>query len=118
LRNINLKIPLGMKLLMRGSNGAGNSTLLKALRGNVEHMIQEGTRTECDGLRLVGVFTQDLAQELDPNAIAGKNILCCFVHFYPRCLSMTPSSVIIRGCERLDHDEGVQVADEAGCWIG
>jgi ATP-binding cassette subfamily F protein 3 len=65
LRNVSLKIPLGMKLLLRGPNGAGKSTLLKALRGNMPDMIQEGTRTENEGLQL-GVFTQDLAQELDP----------------------------------------------------
>lgn len=69
LRNISLKIPRGMKLLLRGPNGAGKSTLLKALRGNVESMIQEGTRTENEKLRL-GVFTQDLAQELDKEARA------------------------------------------------
>jgi len=69
LKNINLKIPCGMKLLLRGPNGAGKSTLLKALRGNVEHMIQEGTRTENLDLKL-GVFTQDLAQELDKEARA------------------------------------------------
>jgi len=64
LRDINLVIPRGMKLLLRGPNGAGKSTLLKALRGNMESMIQEGTRTENKNLKL-GVFTQDLAQELD-----------------------------------------------------
>ena len=69
LRNISLKIPRGMKLLLRGPNGAGKSTLLKALRGNVESMIREGTRTENEKLRL-GVFTQDLAQELDKGARA------------------------------------------------
>merc|ERR1719162_1378020 len=69
LQNINLKIPRGMKLLLRGPNGAGKSTLLKALRGNVESMIQQGTRTENERLKL-GVFTQDLAQELDKDARA------------------------------------------------
>ena len=64
LKNINLTIPRGMKLLLRGPNGAGKSTLLKALRGNVPEMIQEGSRVENDNLKL-GVFTQDLAQELD-----------------------------------------------------
>lgn len=54
LKNINLKIPRGMKLLLRGPNGAGKSTLLKALRGNVESMIQEGSRTENDQLKLGG----------------------------------------------------------------
>lgn len=58
-----------MKLLLRGPNGAGKSTLLKALRGNMEHMLQEGTRTENDRLKL-GVFTQDLAQELDGDSRA------------------------------------------------
>jgi len=69
LKNINLKIPRGMKLLLRGPNGAGKSTLLKALRGNVENMIQEGTRIENQQLKL-GVFTQDLAQELDKESTA------------------------------------------------
>jgi len=69
LKNINLTIPRGMKLLLRGPNGAGKSTLLKALRGNAQHMIQKGTRTENEQLKL-GVFTQDLAQELDKNARA------------------------------------------------
>ena len=69
LQNINLKIPRGMKLLLRGPNGAGKSTLLKALRGNVESMIQQGTRTENERLKL-GVFMQDLAQELDKDARA------------------------------------------------
>jgi ATP-binding cassette subfamily F protein 3 len=69
LENINLTIPRGMKLLLRGPNGAGKSTLLKALRGNVSDMIQKGTRTENDQLKL-GVFTQDLAQELDQDARA------------------------------------------------
>mmetsp|Transcript_22576 Transcript_22576/g.40395 ORF Transcript_22576/g.40395 Transcript_22576/m.40395 type:complete len:628 (-) Transcript_22576:136-2019(-) len=69
LKNISLTIPRGMKLLLRGPNGAGKSTLLKALRGNVSSMIQEGSRTENQQLRL-GVFTQDLAQELDKEALA------------------------------------------------
>lgn len=69
LKNINLTIPRGMKLLLRGPNGAGKSTLLKALRGNVSTMIQSGSRTENDLMKL-GVFTQDLAQELDKEARA------------------------------------------------
>ena len=69
LKNVSLKVPRGMKLLLRGPNGAGKSTLLKALRGNVPDMIQEGTRTENEKLKL-GVFTQDLAQELDKESTA------------------------------------------------
>lgn len=69
LRNINLTITRGMKLLLRGPNGAGKSTLLKALRGSAPRMLQQGERIENERLRL-GVFTQDLAQELDVNARA------------------------------------------------
>jgi len=69
LQNINLAIPRGMKLLLRGPNGAGKSTLLKALRGNMPQMILEGTREENTRLKL-GVFTQDLAQELDKESRA------------------------------------------------
>ncbi|KAL7498119.1 hypothetical protein ACHAWT_009643 [Skeletonema menzelii] len=69
LENISLTIPRGMKLLLRGPNGAGKSTLLKALRGNVPSMIQQGSRIENQQLKL-GVFTQDLAQELDKDARA------------------------------------------------
>lgn len=69
LRNINLEISRGMKLLLRGPNGAGKSTLLKALRGNVPAMIQQGKRIENDRFFL-GTFTQDLAQELDPESRA------------------------------------------------
>ena len=90
--NIDLTITKGMKLLLRGPNGAGKSTCLAALRGTLELM--QGTRTEnpqlryahdcvnplclelselshiCIRLCSLGVFTQDLAQELDPNARA------------------------------------------------
>jgi len=69
LTDIDLTIPRGMKLLLRGPNGAGKSTLLKALRGNVEDMIQEGSKIDNERLKL-GVFTQDLAQELDKEAKA------------------------------------------------
>eukprot|EP00592_Proboscia_alata_P006477 CAMPEP_0194357088 /NCGR_PEP_ID=MMETSP0174-20130528/4621_1 /TAXON_ID=216777 /ORGANISM="Proboscia alata, Strain PI-D3" /LENGTH=632 /DNA_ID=CAMNT_0039126963 /DNA_START=63 /DNA_END=1961 /DNA_ORIENTATION=+ len=69
LRDISLEIPRGMKLLLRGPNGAGKSTLLKALRGNVPEMIQSGEVTYNEQLHL-GVFTQDLAQELDPEVRA------------------------------------------------
>lgn len=69
LQSINLKVTRGMKLLLRGPNGAGKSTLLKALRGYVPAMIQSGERVENDRLFL-GTFTQDLAQELDPESRA------------------------------------------------
>jgi ATP-binding cassette subfamily F protein 3 len=64
---INLDIMRGMKLLIRGPNGAGKSTILHSLRGTLP--LLAGDRMENESLRL-GVFTQDLAQELDLNARA------------------------------------------------
>ncbi|KAI2513277.1 ABC transporter [Fragilaria crotonensis] len=65
--DVNLAITRGMKLLIRGPNGVGKSTVLHSLRGTLP--LKESKRTENEGLRL-GVFTQDLAQELDANARA------------------------------------------------
>lgn len=67
VNNVNLSINKGMKLWIRAPNGAGKSTLLAALRGNLE--LFQGSRTTNQELKL-GVFTQDLAQELDPTARA------------------------------------------------
>ncbi|KAL7444418.1 hypothetical protein ACHAXM_012020 [Skeletonema potamos] len=67
LRGIDLTINRGVKLILRGPNGAGKSTLLAALRGKLP--LLQGKRVENENLRL-GVFTQDLAQELDVNARA------------------------------------------------
>lgn len=67
LFDISLKIKRGMKLILRGPNGAGKSTLMTALRGKLEPI--NGERIENEKLRL-GVFTQDLAQELDTSARA------------------------------------------------
>jgi ATP-binding cassette subfamily F protein 3 len=92
LENIDMVVNRGMKLILRGPNGAGKfalssgckmshlvlgssyemnvqgkSTLLAALRGKLPLLC--GKRIENDNLRL-GVFTQDLAQELDVTARA------------------------------------------------
>ena len=67
LTNISLKVKRGMKLILRGPNGAGKSTLMAALRGKLD--LLDGERIENQKLRL-GVFTQDLAQELDTSARA------------------------------------------------
>jgi ATPase subunit of ABC transporter with duplicated ATPase domains len=64
ITNVNLQIRRGMKILIRGPNGAGKSTLLHSLRGEIP--LIAGERSKNEQLRL-GVFTQDLAQELDPN---------------------------------------------------
>ncbi|OEU12139.1 P-loop containing nucleoside triphosphate hydrolase protein, partial [Fragilariopsis cylindrus CCMP1102] len=62
ITDINLDIQQGMKILIRGPNGAGKTTLLDTLRGRLP--LLNGERVEDSNLRL-GVFTQDLAQELD-----------------------------------------------------
>jgi ATP-binding cassette subfamily F protein 3 len=67
VRNLDLDIQRGMKILIRGPNGSGKSTLLHSLRGTLP--LLEGQRVENPTLRL-GVFTQDLAQELDAKARA------------------------------------------------
>ena len=54
-------------LFFKGPNGAGKSTFLSALSGKLNPA--EGKRLEGDGLAL-GVFTQDLAQDLDQEASA------------------------------------------------
>lgn len=65
--DINIDIMKGMKLLIRGPNGAGKSTVMHSLRGSIS--LIDGDRSTNPDLRL-GVFTQDLAQELDPSARA------------------------------------------------
>lgn len=67
IKNVHFDIQRGMKILIRGPNGAGKTTLLDSLRGTLPLM--KGDRVENESLRL-GVFTQDLAQELDPSARA------------------------------------------------
>lgn len=67
VKDVNLKIERGMKLLLRGPNGVGKSTILQTLRGTLP--LINGNRIDNDWLRL-GVFTQDLAQELSETSKA------------------------------------------------
>ncbi|KAL7476941.1 hypothetical protein ACHAW6_002768 [Cyclotella cf. meneghiniana] len=67
LKNVDLQVNRGMKLCIRGKNGAGKSSLMDTLRGKLP--LLAGVRKENEKLRL-GIFTQDLAQELDSNARA------------------------------------------------
>ena len=67
LSDVSVTIERGMRIVVRGPNGAGKSTLLSALSGRL--VPNKGTREEGDGLEL-GVFTQDLAQDLDQEDLA------------------------------------------------
>jgi ATPase subunit of ABC transporter with duplicated ATPase domains len=69
LRNVKLEVTKGMKLLIRGPNGCGKSTILFALRGMQPPLLDDAARRTNPSLRL-GMFTQDLAQELDTSARA------------------------------------------------
>lgn len=67
LQKVSLEIKKGMKLLIRGPNGNGKSTTLHSVQGSLP--LLNGERIGNPDLRL-GIFTQDLAQELDPSARA------------------------------------------------
>lgn len=67
LKGISFKLNRGMKVILRGANGSGKSSLMASLRKNLPLMA--GKLIENEKLR-VGMFTQDLAQELDVEARA------------------------------------------------
>lgn len=67
ISNCDITIERGMRIVVRGPNGAGKSTLISALAGSLSPA--SGARELGDGLSL-GVFTQDLAQDLDQEALA------------------------------------------------
>ena len=67
-----IKIERGMRLVVLGPNGCGKSTLLAALSGRLP--LLAGTRCVAERLEM-GVFTQDLAQDLDMNAVAMDLVL-------------------------------------------
>jgi len=67
LSDVSITINRGSRIVVRGPNGAGKSTLLSALSGKLKP--RAGERVEGDGLEL-GVFTQDLAQDLDQDDLA------------------------------------------------
>jgi ATP-binding cassette, subfamily F, member 3 len=67
VKGVSIEVSKGMKVLIRGPNGSGKSTLLHSIRGSLP--LLSGERHENPKLSL-GMFTQDLAQELDPMAVA------------------------------------------------
>lgn len=76
LSNINLDIMRGMKVLLRGKNGAGKSSLMAVLRGKLD--LLNGKLTKNTKLRL-GMFTQDLAQELGKSIKGSTSSLIAFI---------------------------------------
>jgi len=63
LRNVNLNIRPGMRLLIRGSNGVGKSTIVKAIQGLSEVEVKGGISISKS--LAMNVFNQDCAQELN-----------------------------------------------------
>ena len=61
LKNVNLRLEQGMRLVLVGANGSGKSTLLKTLLGKIP--IQAGKKRVGNRIRL-GLYSQDLAQQL------------------------------------------------------
>ena len=51
VKNVNLEVRRGMKILLRGANGCGKSTVLKSLRGTIP--LLDGSRDLNEGLRCV-----------------------------------------------------------------
>lgn len=80
INRCDVRIERGMRMVVRGPNGAGKSTLLSALSGKLQPNI--GARVEGDGLAL-GVFTQDLAQDLDQEATAVEVVTRHVREHYP-----------------------------------
>mmetsp|Transcript_46102 Transcript_46102/g.108785 ORF Transcript_46102/g.108785 Transcript_46102/m.108785 type:complete len:772 (+) Transcript_46102:38-2353(+) len=65
--DVNIDIVRGMRLAILGPNGCGKSTLLAALTGRLP--LLSGERKLAESMEM-GIFTQDLAQELDLNQVA------------------------------------------------
>ncbi|MEZ4322009.1 MAG: ABC-F family ATP-binding cassette domain-containing protein [Myxococcota bacterium] len=65
IRGLEVEIERGMRVALIGENGSGKSTLLKTLAGELAPLA--GRRFPGDRLR-AGVFHQDLAAALDPDA--------------------------------------------------
>ncbi|GAB5357864.1 hypothetical protein AAMO2058_000411400 [Amorphochlora amoebiformis] len=68
----NLNIEKGERWLILGENGAGKSTLMAALRGDLP--LKEGNLYHSERT-ILGVFTQDLAQDLPQDKTAINHVL-------------------------------------------
>ena len=70
--NTDVQVIRDMRMVVLGPNGCGKSTLLAALSGRLP--LIDGTRRTAESLD-IGVFTQDLAQDLDLEAVALDMVL-------------------------------------------
>jgi ATP-binding cassette subfamily F protein 3 len=71
LHTVDVKLEIGMRLVILGPNGAGKSTLMRAMAGRGG--VLSGSREVGDGVE-IGVFTQDLAQDL-PGHLSALNFV-------------------------------------------
>lgn len=71
LYNVDIKLEIGMRLVILGPNGAGKSTLMRAMAGRGG--VLSGSREVGEGVE-IGVFTQDLAQDL-PGHLSAKDFV-------------------------------------------
>ena len=75
VERLDFTLTRGMRLVLLGPNGCGKSTVLKALTGILPALPEGGAeRTLGEGLEM-GVFTQDLAQDLPQDQIALNYVL-------------------------------------------
>ena len=77
LHNVDIKLEIGMRLVILGPNGAGKSTLMRAMAGRGG--VLSGSREVGDGVE-IGVFTQDLAQDL-PGHLSALNFVLQVLDF-------------------------------------
>ena len=88
---VNLQLSKGNTLVVRGPNGAGKSTLMAALRGKLP--LLAGERVEGQGLD-IGVFTQDLAQDLDQKAVAVDYVLSIARQYNPNLKELEARTIM------------------------
>ena len=104
LNDVNVVIERGWRVAVRGPNGAGKSTLFSALAGELP--LESGDRLLGDGLEL-GIFKQDLAQELDPT-MTGVEVVTNHVRSRDPSISDEKARTVL-GTLGLIREKGVRL---------